>query len=206
MAATDLLNLAAAKDVLEYSSTTHDLEISALITGVSQRIDALCGPVVARTISNELHDGGTIKIRPKYTPIFAVTTLVEYDETTGTTLTAETNATKPAEGYILDGVGRHDTYIVRRSANCDYRFEPGRRNIDLTYQAGRFSDTDSVSELFKRAATVFVQHLLGTTAPAWHTNPEWQDETPSQRMRVPGFATPHFVRDMLADELLPVMA
>lgn len=207
MAATDLLTAAEIKDVLEVSGSDHDTELAALITAVSGRIDDLCGPVVNRTITSELHSGGVHKIRPYFTPISSVTTLTEYVSTTSTTVTAETNSTKPADGYLLDGAGRYDRFIRRRSGGADALFASGRRNVEVTYVAGRVADTASVDELFKRAAALFITHLWKQSAPAWFTSQEFFDETPERQVSVPTFGVPNAVKHLLADEMrAPVVA
>lgn len=149
-------------------SSTRDVEIVDMwVPAVSRRIDDLCGPVVARTITEELHDGGVRKIWLHHTPIYAVTSVTEYDDTAAVTLTAETNAAKPSDAYLADGPGRYDRYLLRRSDNADAMFESGRRNVVVTYEAGRFADTASVDAKFKLAAASILRRLWSREAGAW---------------------------------------
>lgn len=171
----DSLNIVTpeeAKDAINFSKagkTSHDIELSKWITAVSRRIDKLCGPVVARAVSDadKLYDGGQHAIRLQVTPVYLVTSLTEYSNTTATTLTAETNTTKPTDGYLLDERSQHDVLIRRRNGNGDSTFPAGRRNIEIDYQAGRYADTDTVDAKFKMAVGAILRRLWSREAGAW---------------------------------------
>lgn len=207
MAATnDLLTAAEAAEALNLpaGSVIGDGERERMVTAVSTRIDELCGPVVQITVSNELHDGGCTRIFPRFVPISSVTTLVEYSGTASTTLTAETNSTKPAAGYLIDGPrsGR-DVWIRRRSGNADSWFADGRRNIDLTYVAGRAADTASVSALFKTACATILRRLHQREAGGWAI----PVDDPYAYGGVGFFkVVDPMVNELLSDELLPPAA
>lgn len=197
MAAEDLVTLTETKKALKLDqSGTHDGLLAAWITAVSLRVDELCGPVVIRTITDELHDGGSNLIFPRYLPVATVTTLAEYDSNgVATTLTAEDYDTKPADGYLLDG-----ELIRRRSSGTDYLFVWGRRNVRLTYTAGRAASTSAVSEQFKRAALIILAHM-------------WREEhgqaaqgfTPNGDIVTvgAGWAIPRRARDLLGNQMRP---
>lgn len=197
----DVLTLEEAKEALNMTVDTHGPELARFVTAVSRKLDDLVGPVVNRTVSNELHDGGRPVIFPKQTPVSSVTTLVEYVSTTGTTLSAESNASKPASGFLLVSDG-HDCRIVRRSGGATRLFASGASNVDLTYVAGRAADTDSVDDKFKVAAGIMLQHLWRPSAGAWAqaTDAFYETEAPA---RTPGFGVPRAVLELLADELPP---
>lgn len=144
-----------------------DAELAQWITAVSRRIDDRCGPVVQRTVTDEAHDGGRHAIWLANAPIASITSLVEYDGTTATTLTAETNAAKPDDGYLLDGFGRYDRQVRRRSGNSDANFPAGRRNVVATYSAGRYASTAAVDEKFKLAAGSILRRLWHREGSAW---------------------------------------
>ncbi len=199
----DVLTLDEAKDGINFdaSTDTHDDELGRIVTAVSRRLDDACGPIVARE-RTELHDGGDPFIRPRKTPVSAVTTLKEYVDTTATTLTEETNASKPADGYLLDDVSTHNVKIIRRSGNSDHRFPSGRRNVELVYDAGRAENTAAVDPVFKQAAALILSHIWKPNAGAWASNIdpfEGHDQIP------PGVAwkLPPSALDLLDDELLP---
>lgn len=163
----DIVTLAEAYEAINNPAASgHDDQLARWITGVSRRIDKLCGPVVQRAISGELHDGGRSRIWLDWGHADSITTLTEYDNTVSTTLTEETNATKPADGYLLDGVGGV-SWVWRRSGGTDARFPTGRRNIEVTYQAGRYADTANVDPMFKMAIAGILRRLWARDAGAW---------------------------------------
>lgn len=201
MASNDLLSLAEVKDVLEVSTIDHDEELAGLITGVSNRIDSMCGPVVQRTVTGEKHDGGRpfVVLDKRYGT--SASSVVEYDTSgNSTTLSAETESTKTADDYLLDDVGDGVTFLRRRRSGSDFLFAAGRRNVVVTYTAGRVADTASVDELFKRAAALFITHLWKQTAPSYYTDQDFLSEVQTSP-RVPGFGIPNAVKDLLADEM-----
>lgn len=183
---------------------SRDDEMGSWITGVSRRIDELCGYVVQRTVTDELHDGGVPVIRPKHTPVVSVTTVVEYAETVGTTLTAETNASKPTSAYLLYDDG-HNAKVVRRSGNRDARFAAGRRNVALTYEAGRYADTASVDEKFKLAAQNIIRRLARREGAAWGAPINPFDGTDLEARAFFLAMSKSVVHEFLAFELLPAM-
>lgn len=155
MATLDLVTLSEAKQSLDLTSNQNDTMLAAWITAVSLRVDEICGPVVVRTLTAETHDGGGGWISPKYLPLSSVTTIVEYDTAgAATTLTAEDHDTKPADAFLVDG-----EMIRRRSSGGDATFAYGRRNVLVTYVAGRYATTATVTEQFKRATLIVLAHM-----------------------------------------------
>lgn len=156
----DLLTLAEAKAAINVatSDTTVDTELAQVITAASRMCDQVYGPVVTRTVTSEVHDGGLGTIWPRQTPALSVTSVTEYDYTTSTALTAETNLSKPSSGYLLVGDG-HRVKLLRRSAGSDAKFPAGRGNVLVTYTAGRYASTAAVDARFKEACAVVVVHL-----------------------------------------------
>lgn len=144
----------------------HDDELRRWIGAVTERVDQECGPVVQRTIENELHNGGNRRIFLDMSPAASITTLTEYVSTTPTVLTVETNASKPAAGYLLETVGGV-SWVWRRSSGTDGCFPAGRRNIDVTYVAGRYADTASVAPHFKMAVESILRRLWAREGSAW---------------------------------------
>lgn len=197
----DVISLAEAKAALNIPSsvTENDLEIGVYVTAASRVLDARCGPVVNRTLTAELHDGGSYEIWLKNRPVYSVTSVTEYDYTTGTTLTAESNSVKPADGYYLDS---NQGRILRRSEDTSVRFQPGKNNVAVTYVAGRAATTAAVDELFKRAGAMLVQHNWrrdrGQGTTAFGDLNEAYDP-----LLGAAYYLPRHVRDLLTPELLP---
>jgi hypothetical protein len=159
----DVLTLPEAKQAVGLVQTNTDLDdyLSTLVTAVSGQLDQLCGAVRNRTVTDEVHDGGCSTIRLHRIPVYSVTSVAEYNSTTSTTLTAETNASKAAGNYVHDGSAgtlRSGT-IRRRSSNSDYTFAEGRRNVVVTYVAGRAANTEVVPAKFKQAAAMMLRNI-----------------------------------------------
>ena len=114
----DLLTLAEGKRAVKIqpNSTDKDTQLAMYITGVSRAMDDTFGPSVNRTITGELHDGGQPVIFPRKWPVSSVTSVVEYDQTTAGTLTAESVTSQPTDSYLLDQNG---ISIRRRNAGTD---------------------------------------------------------------------------------------
>ena len=182
-------------------SERDDEFIGIWVPAISRRIDELCGPVVKRTITDERHDGGRHVIRLRHVPISSVTTVTEYDGTAATVLAEETNETKPDDAYLVDG-GRYDRDLRRRSGESDVNFAVGRRNVEVTYEAGRYADTASVDPKFKMTAAAILRRLWSREAGAWAAGGDPFAEAGQGQVRFHKTVDP-MVREFLADELRP---
>lgn len=177
MATTDLLTHQEALAALNMASDPVGDDVDAMLSGISGQIDDLCGPVVARAVT-EYHDGGCLSILPRTTPILSVTSVTEYDTAgTSTVLSAEDHDTKPADAYlaILDG---HAAQILRRSSGSDATFASGRRNVALVVSAGRYADTEAVAGNWKRLAASVLRMQWRQEAPQWALTPDFDQEDP----------------------------
>lgn len=155
----DLLTLTEGKRAINLpeSSTQHDAELAQFITAVSRRIDDLCGPVVARTVTEELHDGGSSLLFLRNFPVLSVTSVTEYASGTPTVLTAE--SVSVSGGYALrDGV------LARRSGWSSMSWGS---QVVVTYEAGRYENTAAVDAKFKLAAGSILRRLWAREASAW---------------------------------------
>lgn len=191
----DVITLAEAKSALNIGTTIskHDAELEGWITAVSNRLDRLVGPVVKRTITAELHDGGTGVVFTRFHPVDSVTSVTEYEDGIGTTLTAETTLTAPQDGYLL----RYGRSIRRRSLGADATFPCGRSNVSVTYSAGRFTATADVTYRYRKAAGLILANL-------WRSQQESRsqyDEFSVAQQNFPRFTIPNAVRDMLHGEV-----
>lgn len=162
----DVLTLAEAKQALNISESVikHDAELPSYITAVSQRLDLYIGPVVQRTVTNEVHDGGRPSVFLSLFPVVSVTQVIEYCGTTSTVLAAESNAVKPEEGYLLE---RYDPVpslwsgrVLRRKVGRAARFEPGQANVAVSYVAGRCVSTAEVPPALQARGEVHAGELL----------------------------------------------
>lgn len=197
----DALTLPEGKRVVGVASsdTTKDERLAQAITAVSRRLDQGAGPVVRRTITAEIHDGGCRSIELAWCPVFSVSSVVEYQGTSSTTLTEETIGTEPSQGWL--GVrytpdrSLYSGIIVRRSSGSDAWFEPGRNNVSVTYSAGRSTSTETVDARFKEAAAVMLRNWWRADEQSIASMGEY--DVPRQSF--PTFAVPKAVRDLLAD-------
>ncbi len=199
MATEDLVTISETKSALRISTNTNDNLLVAWITAVSVRVDELCGPVVNRTITDELHDGGLTFIAPRYVPFSSVTSVSEYDTAgTATALSAEDYDTKPANAWLVDG-----DLIRRRSSGADALFATGRRNVRLTYVAGRVANTAAVTEQFKRSVLIILAHM-------WREEHGQASSTFSADDGLvtvgAGWAIPRRARDLLGNQMRPTVS
>lgn len=162
MEATDVLTQAEAASALGLTTASMTApaltRLDMLNSAVADQLDQLCGPVVRRTITSESHDGGGCQVWTRYQPVAAVTAVSEYRGTTETALTASSVASQPAQGFALYDEGK----IVRRNGDSDALFPTGRRNVLVTYSAGRFTHTTSSEDgfqTFKQAAALIVRDV-----------------------------------------------
>lgn len=153
MAATDVLTETEARAAV--NADEGSAELAVLVSAVSGQLDELCGPIVQRTVTGEAHDGGAL-VRLKHAPVASVTSVVEYDGTVATTVTAETNTAKATANYVFDS---RTGQVRRRSNGWDYAFPAGRGNVVVTYVAGRAATTAAVDAKFKQAASMMLRNL-----------------------------------------------
>lgn len=188
----DLLSLAEAKQAIgtALAGTDMDSAVATYVTAVSRLIDANCGPMVQRTITLEVHDGGQDTIRLTYNPAASITTVIEYQGTTAVTLTEETPGTAPDPGYLLDKVSG---YVWRRAGGTDGKWYNGRHNVVVTYTAGRFTSTSTVDLRVKQAAGMLLRHLWAIQ----YGNGNVMFGEADVPMPI-GFAIPNRVKEMLA--------
>ncbi len=139
--------------VLNTSSQDKDDQLAPLVDAVSVRLDELCGPIVIRTVTDELHAG----CRPSFTtykrPIDTITSIIEAWGATTYTLTAETWGTAPTYGYRFDPATQ---IISRRDGGYTTQFA---NEIKITYEAGRAADTAAAPSKFKEAAKIILAHI-----------------------------------------------
>lgn len=195
MAADDLLTAAEARRFVNLGTAdlTRGTLLAQYVTAASRAIAKGCGTIIYGTVTGELHSGGGNAIYLDAHPVASLVAVVEYDNTTAATLTAETNATKPAAGYRAT---LKNGKIVRRDTNTDALFPAGRDNIYVTYVAGRFASTTTVDDRFKTACGLVLKNMwraqefgMGNT-----------DEFDIPQASFPRFTVPNAAKELLADE------
>lgn len=126
-------SVAEVKLQLGKTDTTDDPELAGFIDGVVAVIEYLTGPIVS-TVFTEWHDGGRDTICPLRLPVVSVTSVTEY---LGTMTYALTVVADPSVATLysvtVDSVTGTITRRVVGGTSC---FAPGRRNIQVVYNAG----------------------------------------------------------------------
>lgn len=206
MAATDILTIDEARTAVNLGGqSSQDAQLGMFVSGITGRIDDLCGPVVIRTVTDEAHDGGDRRIWLDESPVDSVTTVVEWLSTTSNNLTAETNSSKPASGFLLDHAG-NAAYLIRRSSGSDTRFPAGRRNVVVTYEAGRFASTSAVDGKFKLAVASILRRVYKRESAVWSHSPGAFSELDADTPTPSGMffrALDPMVKEFLGDEVRP---
>ena len=201
----DIITLAEGKSAVGIGSsdTSQNTALAQKITAVSRRIDRLCGPVVQRTVTGEVHPGGRSCIRVRRWPVASFTTVTEYDATVSQALTLEGFDTQPAEGFLPERWESTPTAVFngkiwRRSAGSYSWFPAGPEAVVATYVAGRAADTAAVDAVFKEAATIALKNVWRTMESAVQALGEF--DVPAQNF--PISIVTKAVRDACADEII----
>ena len=198
--ATDLLSIEDALDAvrLSQSNTVHVDRLEGYVTAISNAVDELVGPVVARTVTGERQPGGCSAVWLRRTPVLSVSTVKVWSGGVSTTLTAETLSA--AGDYLAeqdpDDPTRLSGVLLRRSSWSSMLWECG--TVEVTYSAGRYANTAAVAGT--RFHTAAVQALKNM----------WQGDVDSTAVlneydqpvsAFPASALPRGVRDLLADQI-----
>lgn len=198
----DVLTLAEGKVAvgIDSADTSQDTPLAAKITAVSRRLDQLVGPIVRRTVTGEVHEGGRCEIKVRRYPVYSFTTVTEYSATTATVLTAEDYDTQPADAYWAEpwhtSTAVYSGCVHRRSGGWSHVFPWGPEAVRVTYVAGRYADTASVDPMFKDAAAIMLKNSWRPLEAATQLVGEF--DVPAQNF--PRFGVPNYVRDLLAEE------
>lgn len=171
--------------------------LDVAITATSRKLAKAVGPVVVGgtlgTVTGELHDGGRPWVYLTDAPVYSVIQVVEYQGTTAATLTAETNASKPAQGYqIKTTTGK----LLRRNTNVQACFPFGINNVYVTYVRGRYATTADVDDRYKFAAGMMLKANWRMFESAAATVGEFDVPHAS----FPSFSVPKAVKEFLGDE------
>lgn len=147
---TDILSIPEARVAIAAPDERHDDVLALMNSAVSERFDAMLGPVVRRTVT-EVIDPVGYKILLGTRPVVSITSVTEYRAGVSQVLTAETLTT--AGSYLFKAP---DGLIIRRQGFADFPFQ-GR--LEIVYTAGRAETTATVSPRFKQAAAITLAHI-----------------------------------------------
>ena len=198
--ATDILTFDEALEAIGATNVgDNSLALERMVSAVSQVIDSMCGPVVAREVT-EVHEGSVGAVWLFQPPVLSVTSVSEFDGTTTTALTDESafGTVGGTVGFVLSSDGSR---IERRSGGYGYSFA---RQVQVTYQAGRYADTDSVGARWKQAAAAILARMWKREGSAWAYSPDFYANTDEQATSTGFFrAVAPMVDEFLWDEKLP---
>ena len=200
MAATDILTEHEAQGAINTSDAGANLDdLRLAVSAVSQAIDAACGPVVAREVT-EVHTNPGTSIWPYQAPVLSVTSVTEFDGTTSTVLTDESafGTVGGSTGFVLSDGYRLD----RRSGGGAYRFTTGQ--VQIVYQAGRYATTADVDARWKYAAGAILRRLWKREGSAWAYSPDFYANTDEQASSAAFFrAVEPMIAELLPDQRKP---
>jgi len=194
MASDDLLTAAEARRFVSLGTAdlTRGTLLAQYVTLASRALVTRVGTIIYGTVT-ELRSGGGPHVYLAHHPVKQVNQIVEYDNTTAATLTAESNTSKSATGYVVNLTNGR---VTRRNDNTTATFPVGVDNVSITYVAGRFSATADVDDRFKTACGL----ILKNAWRAQEMNMGQVDEFDVPQAAFPRFGIPNVVKDLLADE------
>ena len=191
----DLLNVDEARQWLSIgvADETKTTMLEMAITACSRKIAAAVGPVVCGTVTAELHNGGSNRFYLFQSPAYSISQVVEYDGTTASTLTAETNTSQTSNQYRCNV---RNGQMLRRDSGRTAYFPNGIDNVSVTYVAGRYTSTDTVDDRYKEACGVMLRNMWRPFEASVGSAGEF--DVPAQNF--PRFAVPNAVKELLADQ------
>lgn len=179
--------------------TLNDEDLRDLVAAARGPMEDICGPILKRNC-DEWYDGGSYDIRLLWAPVVSVTAVVECLGSGSTrTLTEQPldGGTFNAYGYTID---KDDGLLTRRTSGSATCFIGGRRNVHVTYVAGRAVIPEHIRRATRRLISWLYRTELQGQRPA-NQGPEKVSYTPS------GFAVPKAVIELCgADARIPGMA
>jgi hypothetical protein len=208
VAAHDLLTLAEGRSAINLPDPEQpnplDDELQLFITGLSGRVDTLCGPVVQRAVTGEEHDGGRERILLRKQHVTAVTSAVEWQNGVSTALTVQTNASPAGTCRLYRGDQTIYAWLLRMSGTSKIKFADGLGNVVVGYTAGRYTATATVDTTFKLAATAVLRRLWKREQSSWAQAPDFFPDTDNPAPSLAFFkAVDPMICELLAGEMLP---
>lgn len=159
-----IVGLAEARTAvgLPTAATAKDDVLRGYIATATPLMEDLCGPILSRTVT-DTHDGGGL-VRLMWAPVISVTSVKESYGNFTRTLTEQPldGATFDAYGYTVDlttGI------LTRRISGRAGAFPPGRRNVLVTYKAGRAVIGENLIRATQRLIRWLWEPEQGATRP-----------------------------------------
>lgn len=191
-----IISLAEARVALglNAASTATDGDIRGHILAATPVMEDLVGPIIPRTCV-ETHDGGSGTVRLLCAPVLTITSVSESYGNFVRTLTAQPLDTGPfdAYGYTVD---LNDGILTRRVSGSAGMFQVGRRNVLVTYVAGRAVVRDNLLNATRELVKFYAQKTQTPNRPDMGAaDGVAMTSTPA------GFAVPRHIVDLCGDDL-----
>ena len=142
-----IVGLGEVKDYLniQNSDKTRDAKLVRFIDAMTPVVEGITGPIVQRTIQNELHDGGgRTFLSTRYRPVIAVSSVTEYR---GPIAYPLTQIPTPDLGTIYSYMWEPNGRITRRTVGGGMTpFPPGIDSVYVTYSTGYITPPANVVE------------------------------------------------------------
>lgn len=190
-----LISLADARRGLgtTAANTVKDEDLRTYIAAATPIMEDIVGSIL-RQSRVESYDGGSTQINLLWPPLISVTSVIEsYGSSSQRTLTAQdifAGSGLDSYGYTVDLVSG---IITRRASGVAMPFAAGKRNIQVTYVAGRSSVTGNILLATRR----LIRHLWQQEQQGFR--PPMSGPDTSMGTTPMGFAVPKAVLEMCAD-------
>jgi len=190
-----IISLAEARAALVLSpgNTAKDEDLRTYIVAATPVMEDICGPIL-RTPQVETFDGGSDQIELLWAPLISVTSIVEsYGSNYVRILTLDdifAGTAVSAFGYTVE---LKTGLVTRRVTGTASPFPRGRRNIQVSYVAGRAVIGGNITLGTRR----LVKHL-------WQQDQTWnRPGVPQEEMTTTpsGFAVPRAVVELCAGDV-----
>lgn len=187
----DVLTLAEAKTAINMTAanTDHDAELAMHITAVSRLLDRECGPIVQRTVTDELHNDPGDAVTLRYSPVASIGTVREAFPGDVSTLSAGTFGSS-IDGYRAEPDWRGGTLlsgVLERQWQGHIGAWPCGAQVQVTYTAGRFTNTTTVDARFKDCAGMILRRLWKREAGTWAQSSDFFEALDVQTSSLGGF-------------------
>ena len=215
--AADVLDIISAADALAaINAATTPTELERMVTSVSRVIDDMCGPVVVRTITAEVHPGGRPSIMLRRWPVTSITTVREITAPgTITTLSAVAWGAASDGYYPVQSASTSSPTLlsrelrrVRQGYDVNWGLSPAYatwidRAVEVTYVAGRYATTSVVDRRFAEACAAVLRRLWKRESGAWAQAASFFATDDESVAPTSGFfrAVKPIVEELLHDEL-----
>lgn len=191
MAALDIITEAEARAAIRLP-TGQTTEIQAMVSGLSAWVDQLCGPVVARSVTEVVSGPYSGPVLLTSTPVISITSVVEH--------VGSTNTTIDTGDYELASTG-HYARLFRLSGGYDSAWTAGSRNFTVTLSSGRYANTAAVGYDWKERFRSLLIEKWQYESATWQRN---RGEFAADEFGNPvGFDAEARIRQLFASDLLP---